>query len=79
MAKPAQSIADSKSLAEARKHFEALSKAAIPVAKKEKLMHVAHCPMAMDGKGADWLQKENDVIRNPYMGQKMPKCGKFKE
>jgi len=79
MAKPAQSIADSKSIAEARKHFEMLSKAAIPVAKKAKVMFVAHCPMAMDGKGADWLQEKNDEIKNPYMGQKMPKCGKFKK
>ncbi len=77
LAKHAQAIANSKSLAEARKHFEVLSKVAIPVAKKEKVMHVAHCPMAMDGNGADWLQKNNDVIKNPYMGQKMPKCGKF--
>lgn len=77
MAKHAQAIADSKSLADARKHFDALSKIAIPIAKKEKIMHVAHCPMAMDGKGADWLQEKNDVIKNPYMGQKMPKCGEF--
>lgn len=79
MAKHAQAITDSKSLAEARKHFDALSKVAIPVAKKQKVMHVAHCPMAMDGKGADWLQEKNDEIKNPYMGQKMPKCGKFME
>lgn len=77
MAKHAQAIADSKSLADARKHFDALSKIAIPVAKKEKVMHVAHCPMALDGKGADWLQEKNDVIKNPYMGQKMPNCGEF--
>ncbi len=79
LAKPGQAIAGSKDLAEARKHFGELSEAAIPVAKHEKMMHVAHCPMAMGGKGADWLQKSDDEIQNPYMGKKMPHCGKFKE
>ena len=78
MAKPAQAIAASDSLDAARKHFKALSDVAIPVAKREKTMHVAHCPMAMKGKGADWLQKSKDEIQNPYMGKKMPNCGKFK-
>lgn len=75
MAKPAQAIADSKDIAEARTHFKELSDVAIPVAKKAKTMHVAHCPMAMDGKGADWLQKSADEVQNPYMGKAMPHCG----
>lgn len=79
MAKPAQAIADSKTLEEARKHFKQLSDIAIPIAKREKTMHVAHCPMAMNGKGADWLQKSDDEIRNPYMGAKMPHCGTMKD
>jgi Cu(I)/Ag(I) efflux system membrane fusion protein len=33
-----------------------------------------HCPMAFDNKGADWLQK-TDEIANPYFGTAMPKCG----
>lgn len=79
MAKPAGAIAKSDNLDAARKHFKELSDVAIPVARKEKTMHVAHCPMAMDGKGANWLQKSKDEIHNPYMGKKMPHCGKFKE
>ena len=79
MAKHAQAIADSKSLDEARKHFGELSEIAIPVAKKEGVMHIAHCPMAMKGEGADWLQKSENEIQNPYMGKKMPHCGKFKK
>jgi hypothetical protein len=37
-----------------------------------------HCPMAFDGRGADWLQKPKKA-RNPYMGEKMPRCGSLKE
>jgi Cu(I)/Ag(I) efflux system membrane fusion protein len=35
---------------------------------------VAHCPMAMDGKGAKWLQT-GDSLRNPYFGAEMLTCG----
>jgi len=76
MVKHAQGIADSKDLDEARMHFKELSDAAIPVAKAEKTMHRMHCPMAMDGKGADWLQASADEVQNPYMGAAMPHCGK---
>ncbi len=33
-----------------------------------------HCPMAFDGRGADWLQNESEV-QNPYFGPAMPECG----
>lgn len=77
LATPAQAIADSKDIEVARTHFKELSDIAIPIAKKEKTMHVAHCPMAMGGKGADWLQKSADEVQNPYMGKKMPHCGRM--
>jgi len=32
-----------------------------------------HCPMALDGRGAIWLQN-NDQTRNPYYGAAMLKC-----
>ncbi len=76
MAKHAQAIADSETIEDARMHFKKLSDLAIPVAKKDKTMHRMHCPMAMDGKGADWLQMSADEVQNPYMGAKMPHCGK---
>jgi hypothetical protein len=79
MVKHARSIVVSKNLEEARKHFKELSDVAIPIAKAEKTMHLAHCPMAMGGNGADWLQKTSDQIQNPYMGAKMPHCGKILE
>lgn len=77
MEKSAQAIADSKDLDEARMHFKMLSDAAIPVAKAEKTMHQMHCPMAMGGKGADWLQTSADEVQNPYFGAKMAHCGKM--
>ena len=33
-----------------------------------------HCPMAFDGRGADWLQRDR-AVRNPYFGSAMPLCG----
>lgn len=34
----------------------------------------AFCPMALEGKGAAWLQREEGIM-NPYFGKKMQKCG----
>lgn len=45
------------------------------VVKSETPIYVQHCPMANDGKGANWLSKENKV-KNPYYGSKMMSCGK---
>ncbi|MEZ6317630.1 MAG: hypothetical protein R3B49_02580 [Phycisphaerales bacterium] len=36
--------------------------------------HLAHCPMAFDFKGADWVQR-TDTIANPYFGSQMLRCG----
>jgi hypothetical protein len=35
---------------------------------------VYHCPMAMDGAGADWLQLKEGT-ENPYYSSQMFKCG----
>ena len=35
---------------------------------------VFHCPMALDGQGADWLQ-EGAETANPYYGSSMLRCG----
>ncbi|GGW56387.1 efflux RND transporter periplasmic adaptor subunit [Alishewanella tabrizica] len=34
----------------------------------------AYCPMARDGEGASWLQREA-ALRNPYFGAMMLRCG----
>ncbi len=78
MAKPARAIAESKDLTEARRYFKELTTVAVPVAKQQNVMYLAHCPMALNNQGADWLQRSNDEIRNPYMGQKMAHCGGFR-
>jgi membrane fusion protein, copper/silver efflux system len=35
---------------------------------------VAHCPMALEGKGSKWLQL-GDKLQNPYFGAEMLTCG----
>ena len=35
---------------------------------------VAHCPMALDNKGAKWLQL-GENLENPYFGSEMLRCG----
>ncbi|GAA4429416.1 DUF3347 domain-containing protein [Pontibacter saemangeumensis] len=44
----------------------------------DKPLYWQHCPMALDGQGANWLSFEEQV-RNPFMGQKMPGCGSVEE
>ena len=50
----------------------------VKVAKFETPVYYQFCPMANDGKGANWLSKEN-AIKNPYYGSKMLKCGEVVE
>lgn len=39
-------------------------------------IHVMHCPMAFENKGAIWLQRD-DEVRNPYFGKSMLTCGEI--
>jgi len=48
------------------------------VSSLESPIYFQHCPMANDGKGADWLSKDKD-IKNPYYGNQMLTCGKTVE
>lgn len=71
------------SLDDARMIFEKISTQVIRLAKKKgstarEMRYVVFCPMAFDGKGAYWLQKQADIV-NPYLGSAMPKCGEIKE
>jgi len=50
----------------------------IKVSKQEDKIYHQHCPMYNDGKGANWLSKENK-IKNPYYGSQMLTCGKTVE
>lgn len=75
-------IAGSADLKQQRKYFSQLSNDLYGMAKNGKLtdqaLYWTHCPMAMNGEGANWLSM-SEKIRNPYMGQKMPGCGSVKE
>ncbi len=74
-------ISESKEIATQRTHFMALSKnmyALIKATKPEMPVYYQFCPMANDGKGANWLSKEN-TIKNPYYGSQMMTCGKTVE
>lgn len=75
-------IAGSADLKEQRKYFSQLSNELYEMAKKSKTtdetLYWSHCPIAMDGAGANWLSMSEN-ISNPYMGQKMPGCGSIKE
>jgi hypothetical protein len=75
-------IAESADLKEQRKYFSLLSTQLYELSKSgkitDKTLYWTHCPMAMDGDGANWLSM-SEKIRNPYMGQRMPKCGSVQE
>lgn len=74
-------IADTKDAKHQRDHFDTLSKNfydLIKVSKQETPIYLQHCPMANNGKGADWLSKEN-IVKNPYYGSMMLSCGKVVE
>ena len=61
-----------------REAFDTLSENIYLLAKvseQETPVYLQHCPMANDGKGANWLSKEA-AIKNPYYGSKMLTCGK---
>lgn len=50
----------------------------LKVSKQENAIYYQNCPMYNDGKGANWLSKEN-AVKNPYYGSQMLTCGKTVE
>lgn len=77
----AEHISNTKDAGHQRDHFATLSASIyqlIKVSTQETPTYFQHCPMANDGKGADWLSKEN-TIKNPYFGSMMLSCGKTVE
>lgn len=75
----AEHIAGAIAVGQQRDHFNSLSNNVLAVIESTKAnerdLFVQFCPMAFDGKGANWLSA-NEEIRNPYFGDKMLKCGK---
>ena len=77
----AQHIKENKDTEDQRKSFISLSKnmyELIKAVKHAETVYYQFCPMANDGKGANWLSKES-AIKNPYYGSQMLTCGKIIE
>jgi Cu(I)/Ag(I) efflux system membrane fusion protein len=76
-----ENIKNSSDVEKQRDQFDFLSQGVINSLKafgtNEKTYYVQYCPMAKGNQGADWLSTEN-VIKNPYFGDKMMKCGSIK-
>ncbi len=77
----ASAVAKAENLQTARFDFEHLSNTLIRAIKTIGLpeqfeVHHAYCPMAFDGRRADWLQ-DNTNLLNPYFGAAMLTCGNF--
>jgi Cu(I)/Ag(I) efflux system membrane fusion protein len=72
-------IGATRDLEQARSDFEHISNGLIAAADTFGLpthapVYVYHCPMALGGKGADWLQNSQGT-ENPYYGSMMFSCG----
>ena len=77
----AEQIAASKDVAKQRETFALLSKnmyELAKVSKQETPVYYQHCPMYNNGKGANWLSKE-EAVKNPYYGSQMLTCGSVQE
>jgi len=67
----------------ARARFERMSEGVIALQRRfghrgSETWNLAHCPMAFDNKGADWLQRGTQ-ISNPYFGDQMLRCGEVRD
>ena len=75
-------LAEAREIDTQRQHFATLSRQLYSIVKNKnvtsKPLYWMQCPMAMGGEGARWLSDEEQV-RNPFMGQKMPECGSVAE
>ncbi|MBL0307120.1 MAG: DUF3347 domain-containing protein [Chitinophagaceae bacterium] len=77
----AENINGTNDIARQRDHFMSLSTnmyELIKIAKPVETIYYQFCPMANNGKGANWLSKESN-IKNPYYGSQMLTCGKTVE
>jgi hypothetical protein len=73
----ASSISNTKGIEKQRSYLNRLSANLYELMKVEKpktIVYYDHCPMANEGKGANWLSQERE-IKNPYYGNAMLKCG----
>ncbi len=82
LAKTAAQLLKSNDLEAQRVVYSPLSNEFIALLKKTGLdsgeLYVAHCPMALNDKGAQWVSHTKE-IRNPYFGDSMLTCGSVTE
>jgi Cu(I)/Ag(I) efflux system membrane fusion protein len=79
LTKSAKAFATAEAIADARAAFEPFSSSVYVVAKRfgtsgTQAILRFHCPMAFDGRGADWLRNKPGT-ENQYFGSQMPTCG----
>ncbi len=73
------SLAAAGDIESARREFAVLSEQMAAVARQlgppgGLPLYEIHCPMAFDGRGANWLQTDR-AVANPYFGSAMLQCG----
>lgn len=75
-------ISQSADIEETRLELVTVSEAMYALVKgyhpNESELFYQFCPMAKNGDGANWLSSTKEII-NPYMGQRMLKCGRTEE
>lgn len=74
---------DPATIDDARADFDRMSRGVIALLKSfgpppGEPLNLAHCPMAFDFRGADWVQ-HGDEVHNPYFGAEMLTCGSIRE
>jgi len=79
----AELLAAAKSLDEARLPFRDVSQHIATLLRVfgnpgKDTVHLAFCPMALEGEGAEWVQRSSS-IENPYFGASMHSCGEVHE
>jgi len=78
----ASALVAAKELKEQRSSFASLSTRLIQLIRSSGVIegefYVAHCPMAENHQGADWISPTKE-IRNPYFGDDMLTCGSVTE
>jgi Cu(I)/Ag(I) efflux system membrane fusion protein len=83
MTQTLKNVKKAENIEQLRKAFKTFSDEVIVTVKQFEVfgaepLYRFHCPMALDNKGADWLQMDEDT-RNPYFGTSMLKCGQVVE
>lgn len=75
-------IEESSDIEETRLELASLSEGMYALVKayhpNDSELYYQFCPMARNGEGANWVSNTSEII-NPYMGQRMLKCGRTTE